>query len=241
MPQLAEKTIIQTQKLSQVIQIHDQRIHVLKSIDLKIVEKEQVAITGRSGSGKSTLLGLLAALDQPFDGEVHLCGHAIHSMTEEQRAKVRLENIGFVFQSFQLSPHLSALDNVLLPMRLQSAYRYNDAKEKAQNMLERVGLIRQMSQTPKVLSGGEQQRVAIARAIVNRPSVLIADEPTGNLDPDTSKGIVDLFKHINNFGTTVIMVTHNMDLVSYLNKRVIRLKDGRVQSDNMRGAEINEA
>ena len=123
MPQLAEKTIIQTQKLSQVIQIHDQRIHVLKSIDLKIAEKEQVAITGRSGSGKSTLLGLLAALDQPFDGEVHLCGHDIHNMTEEQRAKVRLENIGFVFQSFQLLLHLSALDNVLLPMRLQSAYR----------------------------------------------------------------------------------------------------------------------
>ena len=114
-------------------------------------------------------------------------------------------------------------------------------KEKVSHVLELVGLSDKANDLPEDLSGGEQQRVAIARAIVNRPSVLIADEPTGNLDPDTSKDIVDLFKHINNFGTTVIMVTHNMDLVSYLNKRVIRLKDGRVQSDNMRGAEINEA
>ena len=228
MPQLAEKTIIQTQKLSQVIQIHDQRIHVLKSIDLKIAEKEQVAITGRSGSGKSTLLGLLAALDQPFDGEVHLCGHAIHNMTEEQRAKVRLENIGFVFQSFQLLPHLSALDNVLLPMRLQSAYRYTEAKEKAQNILERVGLIRQMSQTPKVLSGGEQQRVAIARALVTEPKVVFADEPTGNLDQDTAKEIEQLLFQMNHeLGTTLVLVTHDPKLASQC-QRQLQLDDGNL-------------
>lgn len=228
MPQLAEKTIIQTQKLSQVIQIHDQRIHVLKSIDLKIAEKEQVAITGRSGSGKSTLLGLLAALDQPFDGEVHLCGHAIHNMTEEQRAKVRLENIGFVFQSFQLLPHLSALDNVLLPMRLQSAYRYTLAKEKAQNMLERVGLVRQMSQTPKVLSGGEQQRVAIARALVTEPKVVFADEPTGNLDQDTAKEIEQLLFQMNHeLGTTLVLVTHDQKLAAQC-QRQLQLDDGNL-------------
>lgn len=228
MPQLAEKTIIQTQKLSQVIQIHDQRIHVLKSIDLKIAEKEQVAITGRSGSGKSTLLGLLAALDQPFDGEVHLCGHAIHNMTEEQRAKVRLENIGFVFQSFQLLPHLSALDNVLLPMRLQSAYRYTEAKEKAQNMLERVGLVRQMSQTPKVLSGGEQQRVAIARALVTEPKVVFADEPTGNLDQDTAKEIEQLLFQMNHeLGTTLVLVTHDQKLAAQC-QRQLQLDDGNL-------------
>ena len=228
MPQLAEKTIIQTQKLSQVIQIHDQRIHVLKSIDLKIAEKEQVAITGRSGSGKSTLLGLLAALDQPFDGEVHLCGHAIHNMTEEQRAKVRLENIGFVFQSFQLLPHLSALDNVLLPMRLQSAYRYTEAKEKAQNILERVGLIRQMSQTPKVLSGGEQQRVAIARALVTEPKVVFADEPTGNLDQDTAKEIEQLLFQMNHeLGTTLVLVTHDPKLAAQC-QRQLQLYDGNL-------------
>lgn len=228
MPQLADKTIIQTQKLSQVIQIHDQRIHVLKSIDLKIVEKEQVAITGRSGSGKSTLLGLLAALDQPFDGEVHLCGHAIHNMTEEQRAKVRLENIGFVFQSFQLLPHLSALDNVLLPMRLQSAYRYTEAKEKAQNLLERVGLVRQMSQTPKVLSGGEQQRVAIARALVTEPKVVFADEPTGNLDQDTAKEIEQLLFQMNHeLGTTLVLVTHDPKLAAQC-QRQLQLDDGNL-------------
>lgn len=220
--------MIQTQKLSQVIQIHDQRIHVLKSIDLKIAEKEQVAITGRSGSGKSTLLGLLAALDQPFDGEVHLCGHAIHNMTEEQRAKVRLENIGFVFQSFQLLPHLSALDNVLLPMRLQSAYRYTEAKEKAQNILERVGLIRQMSQTPKVLSGGEQQRVAIARALVTEPKVVFADEPTGNLDQDTAKEIEQLLFQMNHeLGTTLVLVTHDQKLAAQC-QRQLQLEDGNL-------------
>ena len=228
MPQLAEKTIIQTKKLSQVIQIHDQRIHVLKSIDLKIAEKEQVAITGRSGSGKSTLLGLLAALDQPFDGEVHLCGHDIHNMTEEQRAKVRLENIGFVFQSFQLLPHLSALDNVMLPMRLQSAYRYNEAKEKAQAMLERVGLVRQMSQTPKVLSGGEQQRVAIARALVTEPKVVFADEPTGNLDQDTAKEIEQLLFQMNHeLGTTLVLVTHDQKLAAQC-QRQLQLEDGNL-------------
>ena len=220
--------MIQTQKLSQVIQIHDQRIHVLKSIDLKIAEKEQVAITGRSGSGKSTLLGLLAALDQPFDGEVHLCGHAIHNMTEEQRAKVRLENIGFVFQSFQLLPHLSALDNVLLPMRLQSAYRYNEAKEKVQAMLERVGLVRQMSQTPKVLSGGEQQRVAIARALVTEPKVVFADEPTGNLDQDTAKEIEQLLFQMNHeLGTTLVLVTHDQKLAAQC-QRQLQLDDGNL-------------
>ena len=236
MPQLADKTIIQTQKLSQVIQIHDQRIHVLKSIDLKIVEKEQVAITGRSGSGKSTLLGLLAALDQPFDGEVHLCGHAIHSMTEEQRAKVRLENIGFVFQSFQLLPHLSALDNVLLPMRLQSAYRYTEAKEKAQAMLERVGLIRQISQTPKVLSGGEQQRVAIARALVTEPKVVFADEPTGNLDQDTAKEIEQLLFQMNHeLGTTLVLVTHDPKLAAQC-QRQLQLEDGNLLESTHRNA-----
>ena len=228
MPQLAEKTIIQTKKLSQVIQIHDQRIHVLKSIDLKIAEKEQVAITGRSGSGKSTLLGLLAALDQPFDGEVHLCGHDIHNMTEEQRAKVRLENIGFVFQSFQLLPHLSALDNLMMPMRLQSAYRYNEAKEKAQAMLERVGLVRQMSQTPKVLSGGEQQRVAIARALVTEPKVVFADEPTGNLDQDTAKEIEQLLFQMNHeLGTTLVLVTHDQKLAAQC-QRQLQLEDGNL-------------
>lgn len=229
MPQKLADVVIETKNLSQVIQIHDQRIHVLKSIDLTIRAKEQVAITGRSGSGKSTLLGLLAALDQPFDGEVYLCGQAIHRMTEEQRAQVRLENIGFVFQSFQLLPHLTALDNVLLPMRLQSHYQYRQAKQQAQAMLERVGLVRQMQQTPKVLSGGEQQRVAIARALVTQPKVVFADEPTGNLDGETAREIEQLLFQMNREqGTTLVLVTHDATLARQC-QRQIQLDDGQIE------------
>lgn len=229
MPQNSKQIVIQTHNLSQVIQMNDQRISVLKSIDLTVFSQEQVAITGRSGSGKSTLLGLLAALDQPFDGEVHLCGQPIHQLSEEQRAKVRLENIGFVFQSFQLLPHLSALDNVLLPLRLQPKYKYAIAKQRAQEMLERVGLIRQTLQTPKTLSGGEQQRVAIARALVTQPKVIFADEPTGNLDGETAQEIEQLLFQMNReLGTTLVLVTHDAKLAQQC-QRQIHLDDGRIE------------
>lgn len=228
MPQSEQKKVIHTKNLSQVIQIHDQRLHVLKSIDLDIEAGEQVAITGRSGSGKSTLLGLLAALDQPFDGEVWLCGEPVYQYSEEQRAKVRLENIGFVFQSFQLLPHLTALDNVLLPMRLQKQFNYVQAKQRAQEMLNRVGLSRQMDQTPKVLSGGEQQRVAIARALVTAPKVIFADEPTGNLDGETAKDIEDLLFNLNQEqGTTLILVTHDAKLAQRCHRQ-IQLDNGEI-------------
>lgn len=228
MPQNAENIVIETQNLSQTIQIHDQQIQVLKSINLKIRAKEQVAITGRSGSGKSTLLGLLAALDRPSAGQVFLCGQAVHELNEEQRAKVRLQHIGFVFQSFQLLPHLTALDNVLLPMRLRQDYDYAVAKQKAQVMLERVGLHRQIMQTPKVLSGGEQQRVAIARALVTQPQVIFADEPTGNLDGETAKDIEQLLFEINrDLGTTLVLVTHDAKLAAQC-QRQIHLENGEL-------------
>lgn len=228
MPQNAENIVIETQNLSQTIQIHDQQIQVLKSINLKIRAKEQVAITGRSGSGKSTLLGLLAALDRPSAGQVFLCGQAVHELNEEQRAKVRLQHIGFVFQSFQLLPHLTALDNVLLPMRLRQDYDYTVAKQKAQAMLERVGLNRQIMQTPKVLSGGEQQRVAIARALVTQPQVIFADEPTGNLDGETAKDIEQLLFEINrDLGTTLVLVTHDAKLAAQC-QRQIHLENGEL-------------
>lgn len=229
MSQIHESVVLNTKNLSQVIQIHDQKLHVLKNINLEIAAKQQVAITGRSGSGKSTLLGLMAALDQPSSGEIELCGFAIHDMNEEERAKVRLEHIGFVFQSFQLLPHLSALDNVMLPMRLQNQYHDQAAKAKAQAMLERVGLIRQIHQTPKVLSGGEQQRVAIARALVTEPKVVFADEPTGNLDGETAKEIEQLLFQINaDLGTTLILVTHDEKLAAQC-QRQIRLVDGAIE------------
>ncbi|MFU8924884.1 ABC transporter ATP-binding protein [Acinetobacter puyangensis] len=233
MPQSSEKTVIKTKNLSQVIQIHDQKIHVLKEINLEIFAREQVAITGRSGSGKSTLLGLLAALDRPSSGEVYLCDYPIYQMNEEQRAKVRLENIGFVFQSFQLLPHLTALDNVMLPMRLQAQYQYADAKKRATEMLEQVGLSRQMQQTPKVLSGGEQQRVAIARALVTQPKVVFADEPTGNLDGETAKEIEHLLFQMNKeLGTTLVLVTHDAKLAAQC-QRQIQLVDGNLHELSM--------
>ena len=163
-------------------------------------------------------------------------------VTKLKRSKIPKlrRKLGVVFQDFRLLPNKSVAENIAFALEVIEE-KPKVIKEKVAHVLELVGLSDKANDLPEDLSGGEQQRVAIARAIVNRPSVLIADEPTGNLDPNTSKDIVDLFKHINNFGTTVIMVTHNMDIVTYLNKRVIELKDGRVLSDNMRGAEFNEA
>ncbi len=228
MPQNLENIVIKTENLSQVIQIHDQQIHVLKSIDLTIHAQEQVAITGRSGSGKSTLLGLLAALDRPTSGKAWLCGQPIHELNEEQRAKVRLQQIGFVFQSFQLLPDLTALDNVMLPMRLRKEFNPISAKQSALEMLERVGLSRQAQQIPKVLSGGEQQRVAIARALVTQPKIVFADEPTGNLDGETAKEIERLLFQINQeLGTTLVLVTHDPKLAEQC-QRQIQLSNGEL-------------
>ena len=175
----------------------------------------------------------------PDTGTVIVDDFDVTRMKRSKIPKLR-RKLGVVFQDFRLLPNKTVGENIAFALEVIEE-KPKIIKEKVSHVLELVGLSDKANDLPEDLSGGEQQRVAIARAIVNRPSVLIADEPTGNLDPDTSKDIVDLFKYINNFGTTVIMVTHNMDLVSYLNKRVIRLKDGRVQSDNMRGAEINEA
>lgn len=228
MPQNSENIVIETENLSQVIQIHDQQIHILKSLNLKIFAREQVAITGRSGSGKSTLLGLLAGLDRPTSGKMFLCGHAMHDLDEEQRAKIRLQHISFVFQSFQLLPHLTALDNVLLPLRLRNDFQPKIAKEKAINILERVGLARQTLQTPKVLSGGEQQRVAIARALVTEPHIVFADEPTGNLDGETAKDIEQLLFRMNQeLGTTLVLVTHDIKLAQQC-QRQIHLNQGEL-------------
>lgn len=228
MPQNSENIVIETENLSQVIQIHDQQIHILKSLNLKIFAQEQVAITGRSGSGKSTLLGLLAGLDRPTSGKMFLCGHAMHDLDEEQRAKIRLQHISFVFQSFQLLPHLTALDNVLLPLRLRNDFQPKIAKEKAINILERVGLARQTLQTPKVLSGGEQQRVAIARALVTEPHIVFADEPTGNLDGETAKDIEQLLFRMNQeLGTTLVLVTHDIKLAQQC-QRQIHLNQGEL-------------
>ena len=207
------QAIISAQKLTQKIQLSQKQLTIFEDLDLEIMAGEQVAITGRSGSGKSTLLGILATLDQASSGQLIVSGESVSTLNEEQRALVRLKNIGFVFQSFQLLPHLTALENVMLPLRLQPSFKYAEAEQKALALLHKVGLDRQAQQTPKVLSGGEQQRVAIARALVSEPKIIFADEPTGNLDGETAKEIEQLLFQLNReLGTTLVRVTHDRKL-----------------------------
>ena len=213
------QAIISAQQLSQKIQLAYKELSIFENLNLEIKQGEQVAITGRSGSGKSTLLGILATLDQASSGQLIVCGEQIQTLNEEQRALVRLKNIGFVFQSFQLLPHLTALENVMLPLRLKPDFNYSHAENKALALLKRVGLERQATQTPKVLSGGEQQRVAIARALISDPKIIFADEPTGNLDGETAKEIEQLLFELNKeIGTTLVLVTHDVQLAEQCQK-----------------------
>lgn len=222
MPQV----IISAQQLTQKIKIAEKELCIFENLNFEIYSGEQIAITGRSGSGKSTLLGILATLDQATSGALSVCGASIAELNEEQRALVRLQHIGFVFQSFQLLPHLTALDNVMMPLRLQKNFNFALAEQKALDLLKKVGLERQAMQTPKVLSGGEQQRVAIARALISEPKIIFADEPTGNLDMQTAQEIEQLLFQLNQeFGTTLILVTHDAELAKQC-QRHFELFDG---------------
>jgi putative ABC transport system ATP-binding protein len=206
---------------------------VLKDIDLEIEAAGAVAVVGPSGSGKTTLLGLLAGLDLPSAGHVVLDGQNLNELSEDQRAAVRAEKVGFVFQSFQLIPTLTALENVLVPIELQDAAAVNgaEAEGRARELLERVGLGDRTHHYPAQLSGGEQQRVGLARAFANRPKILMADEPTGNLDADTGGHVIDLMARLNREeGTTLVLVTHDVELASKA-YRIVRLSGGRIVSD----------
>ena len=204
---------------------------VLRDVSLSLSEGESCAIVGPSGSGKTTLLGLCAGLDRPSSGSVTLQGVCLDRLNEDERARLRNLYVGFVFQNFNLIPTLTTLENVLVPLELRGK---SDSRAVAENLLERVGIGERLEHYPAQLSGGEQQRVAIARAFVNRPKILFADEPTGNLDADTSQRVVDLLFELNREArTTLIMATHNLELASR-SQRVIKLKGGAVLSDGHR-------
>ena len=200
---------------------------MLKDISFSLEPGAFLAILGPSGSGKTTLLGLLAGLDRPTDGRIYLAGEDLGTLTEDERARLRVEKIGFVFQSFQLIPTLTARENIQVPLEL----RGEEAGERAADLLERVGLGDRGHHYPAQLSGGEQQRVALARAFSTGPKVLFADEPTGNLDARTGASIIDLMVDLNrDLGTTLVLVTHDLDLAARA-RRTIRLADGRIVAD----------
>lgn len=200
-------------------------LEILKGIDLEIKAAETVAIVGASGSGKSTLLGLLAGLDHATEGQVWIDDAELSALSEDERAELRGERVGFVFQSFQLLPSLTALENVMLPAEIAGA---EDAAEQARHFLDRVGLSERLDHYPRQLSGGEQQRVAIARAFASRPDLLFADEPTGNLDTETGAHVIDLLFELNvETGTTLVLVTHEQRLAARCD-RELRLEAGRL-------------
>ncbi|OUR99209.1 ABC transporter [Gammaproteobacteria bacterium 42_54_T18] len=216
-------TALSIQALHKSVELNQQTIKILTDINVHIGKGDSVAIVGSSGSGKSTLLGLMAGLDNASNGTISLMGNNLTEMSEDQRAKVRAEHVGFVFQSFQLLPNLSATENVMLPLEVLNQ---KNAQHSATSMLERVGLSHRLTHYPSQLSGGEQQRVALARAFVTQPDILFADEPTGNLDTKTGNHIADLLFELNSeVNTTLILVTHDEHLAKRCH-HTIRLEAG---------------
>nr|WP_323135054.1 ABC transporter ATP-binding protein [Methylophaga sp. OBS3] len=219
--------MIDIHSVNHVVSPGGEPLQILQDVSLQIVRGESAAIVGKSGSGKTTLLGLMAGLDVPTSGAIYLDGEQINTLSEDERAKLRADRVGFVFQSFQLLPSLTALENVLLPLELAGI---DYAKQQAMELLEQVGLGNRLQHTPRQLSGGEQQRVAIARAFAVTPRVLFADEPTGNLDTQTGAQITDLLMTLNQQqGTTLVMVTHDDQLAERCDKQ-FQIDAGRVKT-----------
>jgi putative ABC transport system ATP-binding protein len=223
--------IIDLRDIQKVYTMGEEKVHALNGVTLGIERGEYVAIMGSSGSGKSTLMNLLGCLDTPSSGSYHLNGVAVEELDDTELAGIRNKEIGFVFQSFHLLPRTSALQNVELPLIYAGAPRA-ERRERARRALQRVGLGDRMGHQPNELSGGQRQRVAIARALVNDPSILLADEPTGNLDSATSSEIMDLFDELHQGGNTVILVTHEPEVAAHA-WRQVQLRDGKVLSDQL--------
>ncbi|MEQ8745789.1 ABC transporter ATP-binding protein [Pyruvatibacter sp.] len=219
--------------LTKVYKMGTERVHALAGVDFEVGGNEFVAIMGASGSGKSTLMNILGCLDRATAGSYDLNGHPTHRMSAGQLSRIRNEEIGFVFQSFELLPRATALKNVQLPLQYSRRY-FTSSRSRAKMALDRVGLGDRMGHKPNQMSGGQRQRVAVARALVNRPSILLADEPTGNLDTTTSGEILNLFHELHDEGQTIVMVTHEEDIAGHAD-RIVRLRDGRVMSDLPRG------
>jgi putative ABC transport system ATP-binding protein len=224
------KTLISIEGLRKTYHIGTQQVHALDGLDLGIDVNEYVALMGPSGSGKSTLMNVLGCLDSPTAGSYHLNGQNVANLDEDALADIRNREIGFVFQTFNLLPRYSALENVALPL-IYAGLSKRERLERAEEVLEMVGLQDRMVHKPNELSGGQRQRVAVARALVNRPSIILADEPTGNLDTATSMEIMNLFGEIQAAGNTVILVTHEEDIAECAH-RIVRLRDGKVESGN---------
>jgi putative ABC transport system ATP-binding protein len=221
--------LISIKNMNKTYIMGSEKVEALKDVTINIRENEYVALMGPSGSGKSTLMNLMGCLDSPTRGEYWLNGKEVSTMEDGELAEVRNRDIGFVFQTFNLLPRLSALENVALPLVYAGVSR-EERREKARKTLESVGLGDRVTHKPNELSGGQRQRVAVARALVNSPAIILADEPTGNLDSKTSAEIMGLFEEIHQKGNTVIVVTHEMDIAMHAH-RIIRLRDGLVESD----------